>query len=139
MTAMPQEAIDLFQDPSVPKMVATVDSEGEPNVTPKTSMSVVDPETLAFADLYGMTTRTFKNLKETKKVAIVAMKVPLTPPFTTYQVKGTFLKYETSGPLFDKFAKALKDAMGVSITGVGTVRVEGVYSQAPQDKGKRLA
>jgi len=139
MASMPPEVIELFQDPSVPKMVATVDGKGELNVTPKTSMIAVNPGTLAFADLYGMTTRTFRNLQETKKVAIVAMKVPLAPPFTTYQVKGTFLKYEKSGPLFDKFTKALKDAMGVDITGVGVVQVDSVYSQAPQDKGKKLA
>lgn len=139
MATMPQEVIDLFQDPAVPKMVATIDAKGELNVTPKTSMSVVNSGTLAFADLYGMTTRTFKNLLETKKVAIVAMKIPVAPPFTTYQVKGTFLKYEKSGPLFDKFSKALKDAMGVDITGVGTIHVDAVFSQAPQDKGKKIA
>ncbi|MDP4279493.1 MAG: pyridoxamine 5'-phosphate oxidase family protein [Dehalococcoides mccartyi] len=136
---MSQEVINLFQDPSVPKMVATIDKKGELNVTPKTSMTAVDAETLAFADLYGRTTRTFKNLEETKKVAIVAVKVPVAPPFTTYQVKGTFLKYHTSGPLFDQFAKALKEAMGVDITGVGTVKVDAVYSQAPQDKGKLIS
>ncbi|AAW40387.1 MAG: hypothetical protein LLF82_000196 [Dehalococcoides mccartyi] len=139
MGKMSQEVINLFQDPSVPKMVATIDKKGELNVTPKTSMTAVDAETLAFADLYGRTTRTFKNLEETKKVAIVAVKVPVAPPFTTYQVKGTFLKYHTSGPLFDQFAKALKEAMGVDITGVGTVKVDAVYSQAPQDKGKLIS
>ncbi len=139
MGKMSQEVINLFQDPSVPKMVATIDKKGELNVTPKTSMTAVDAETLAFADLYGRTTRTFKNLEETKKVAIVAVKVPVAPPFTTYQVKGTFQKYHTSGPLFDQFAKALKEAMGVDITGVGTVKVDAVYSQAPQDKGKLIS
>ncbi|MEN8614756.1 pyridoxamine 5'-phosphate oxidase family protein [Dehalogenimonas sp. THU2] len=139
MATLPKEVIDLFQDPAVPKMVATISRGGELNVTPKTSMQVVNSGTLAFADLYGLTTRTFKNLQDTKKVAIVAMKVPVAPPFTTYQVKGTFLKYETSGPLYDNFAKALKDAMGVDITGVGTIHVDAVYSQAPQDKGKKIA
>ncbi|MGI2336115.1 MAG: pyridoxamine 5'-phosphate oxidase family protein [Dehalogenimonas sp.] len=139
MAKMPKEVIALFQDPSVPKMVATVSKNGELNVTPKTSMTAIDDETLAFADLYGRTTRTFKNLEETKKVAIVAMNIPVAPPFTTYQVKGTFSSYLTSGPVFDQFAKALKDAMGVTISGVGTVKVESIYSQAPQDKGKLLA
>ncbi len=139
MAKMPKDVISLFQDPSVPKMVATLSKQGELNVTPKTSMTAIDDETLAFADLYGRTTRTFQNLEETKKVAIVAMKIPVAPPFTTYQVKGSFLKYLTAGPIFDKFAKALKDAMGVTISGVATVKVESVYSQAPQDKGMLLA
>ncbi|APV43619.1 hypothetical protein Dform_00258 [Dehalogenimonas formicexedens] len=139
MAKMSKEVIELFQDPGVPKMVATISQEGELNVTPKTSMTAIDDETLAFADLYGRTTRTFKNLEETKKVAIVAMKLPVAPPFTTYQVKGTFREYLTSGPVFDKFAQALKDAMGVAISGVGTVKVDAVYSQAPQDKGKLVA
>lgn len=139
MAKMPKEVIELFQDPGVPKMVATISREGELNVTPKTSMTAVDDETLAFADLYGRTTRTFKNLEETGKVSIVALKLPLAPPFTTFQVKGTFREYLTSGPVFDQFAAALKAAMGVVISGVGTVKVEAVYSQAPQDKGKQIA
>ncbi|MEL7562522.1 pyridoxamine 5'-phosphate oxidase family protein [Dehalogenimonas sp. 4OHTPN] len=138
MAKLLPEVIALFQDPAVPKMVATVSRDGELNVTPKTSMTAVDDETLAFADLYGRTTRTFKNLEETGKVAIVAMKVPVAPPFTTYQVKGTFRQYLTSGPVFDQFAAALKAAMGVVISGVGTVKVDAVYSQAPQDKGKQI-
>ncbi|APV44787.1 hypothetical protein Dform_01465 [Dehalogenimonas formicexedens] len=139
MAKMSKEVIGLFQDPGVPKMVATISRAGELNVTPKTSMTAIDDETLAFADLYGRTTRTFKNLEETKKVAIVAMKLPVAQPFTTYQVKGTFQKYLTSGPVFDTFAKALKEAMGVTISGVGTVKVDAVYSQSPQDKGKLMA
>ena len=139
MAKMPKEVIALFQDPSVPKMVATISKTGELNVTPKTSMTAIDDETLAFADLYGRTTRTFKNLEETKKVAIVAIKIPVAPPFTAFQVKGTFLRYLTSGPVFDQFAKALKDAMGVNISGVAIVKVDAVYSQSPQDKGKSLA
>lgn len=135
---MTKEVVALFQNPSVPKMVATISKKGELNVTPKTSMTAVDDETLAFADLYGRTTRTFKNLEETKKVAIVAINLPIAPPFTAYQIKGSFQKYHTSGPLFDNFAKAIKEAMGVNITGVGTVKVESVYSQAPQDKGKAV-
>lgn len=82
MARMSQEVISLFQDPTVPKMVATMDKKGELNVTPKTSMTAVDEETLAFADLYGCTTRTFKNLEETKKVAIVAVKIPIAPPLS---------------------------------------------------------
>ncbi|KTB49184.1 putative flavin-nucleotide-binding protein [Dehalogenimonas alkenigignens] len=139
MAKLPPEVIALFQDPAVPKMVATVSRDGELNVTPKTSMTAVDDETLAFADLYGRTTRTFKNLEETGKVAIVAMKVPVAPPFTTFQVKGTYREYLTSGPVFEQFAGALKAAMGVVISGVGTVKVDAVFSQAPQDKGKQIA
>ncbi|PKH48002.1 hypothetical protein CVH13_00086, partial [Dehalococcoides mccartyi] len=60
MAKMSKEVISLFQDAGVPKMVATVDKNGVLNVTPKTSMTAVDEETLAFADLYGRTTRTFK-------------------------------------------------------------------------------
>ena len=139
MARLPKEVMDFFRDQTVPKIVATVDREGKPNVTPKTSLTATDDETLAFADLYGRKTRTFKNLEDTKKVAILAFKVPVAPPFTAYQVKGTFTGYHTSGPLFDQFAKAIKEAMGVDIAGVGTVRVEAVYSQSPQDAGRQLA
>lgn len=139
MAKLPQEVKDILQDQTVPKVVATVDSDGNPNVTPKTSLMNIDDETLAFADLYGRRTRTFKNLETTKKVSVLAFKVPVAPPFTAYQIKGTFAGYHDAGPLFDQFAKALKEALGVDIAGVGMVKVDAVYSQSPQDAGKQLA
>ena len=138
MAKMPKEVLDLVKDQGTPKIVATVDKNGVPNVTVKGSLMAPDDETLAFADLYGRKTRTFNNLTETKKVSVLVYKVPMEPPFSVYQIKGQFAEYQTSGPMFDQFAKAIKDDIGADIAGVGIVRVEGVYSQAPKDAGKQI-
>ena len=139
MANIPKEVLDLIKDQGLPKIVATVDKDGVPNVTLKTSLMSPDDGTLAFADLYGRKTRTFNNLEDTKEVSVLVFKVPIAPPFPAYQIKGSFIEYLTSGPIFDQFAKAIKDAMGMDIAGVGTIKVNAVYSQAPQDAGKKIA
>ena len=45
-----------------------------PNVTVKGSMLALDDSTLVFADVGGDATRTMHNLKETRKVAVLAVK-----------------------------------------------------------------
>ncbi len=139
MAKMPKEVQDLIRDQGTPKIVATVDKNGIPNVTVKGSLTALDDETLAFADLYGDKTRTYNNLTDTKNVSILTYKVPMEPPFPAYQVKGQLAEYQTSGPMFDQFAKAIKDAIGADIAGVGIMKVEGVYSQSPKDAGKQIA
>jgi len=45
----------------------------------------------------------------------------------------------TSGPMFEQFAKSIKEAIGVDIKGVFKLLVDAVYSQAPQDAGEHIA
>jgi hypothetical protein len=131
--------MSLFQELTASKMMATVDKEGKLNVVPIGSLNAIDEETLAFADLFGLATRTMKNLEATNKVAVTAFKVATAPPSTAYQVKGTFQGFQTSGPLFDQFAKQLKEATGLDVKGVGTIGIEEVYSASPMEPGKKLA
>jgi hypothetical protein len=56
-----------------------------------------------------------------------------------YQVKGTFLGFQTSGELFDRFAKEIKEKINLDIRAVGTIRVDEVYAVAPPDAGKKIA
>jgi len=139
MAKMPNEVLELVKSQEAPKIVATVDKNGVPNVTVKGSLMAPDDETLDFADLYGSKTRTFKNLTETKNISVLVYKMPMEPPFPAYQIKGKLAEYQTSGPMFEQFAQPIKDAIGADISGVGIVRVDGVYSQAPQDAGKQIS
>lgn len=139
MAKMPKEVMDLLTDLAVPKVMATADGQGKLNCVPIGSMRAIDEETLAFVDLYGRATRTMKNLEETKKVAATVFKPSTAPPFAAYQIKGTFQGFQTSGPLFDQFAKILKEGTGLDIKGVGTIKVEEVYSCSPLEPGKKLA
>jgi hypothetical protein len=80
-----------------------------------------------------------RNLEATKKAAVTIFKIVTAPPFPAFQIKGTFQGFQTSGPLFDQFAKQIKQALGMDIKGVGTIKVEEVYSSSPLEPGKKLA
>ena len=139
MVKIPDEVVELIKDKETPKIVTTVGQDGVPNATIKGSIMAIDDATLAFADLYGGKSRTFSNLKETKQVSVLVFKFPFAPPLAAYQIKGKFDQYLTSGPVFDQFAKMIKELIGADITGVATMKVDSVYSQAPQDAGKKVA
>jgi len=59
-------------------------------------------------------------------------------PVAGYQVKGTFLGFQTSGELFDRFAKEVKEKIKLDIRAVGTIRVDEVYAVAPPEPGKKI-
>lgn len=132
---MPKVVQDLFNDPDAIKFLATVDTEGKPNVVMISSLVAIDEETLAFADL--MMNKTKKNLLATKKVAATVFK----PPMASYQVKGTFEGFQTSGFLVDVFNEAdqLRYSSYLNVKQAGTIRVEEVYLAQLPIPGKRIA
>ncbi len=60
-------------------------------------------------------------------------------PASGYQVRGTFLGFQTLGELFDRFAKEVKEKIRLDIKAVGTVRVDEVYAVAPPKTWKMIA
>ena len=93
MAKMSKEVMDVFNDPSSAKVLATAGSTAlEVNAVPKGSLRAVNEDTIAFADIFG--DKTNKNLQLNKKVSALAFK---TSPVVGYQIKGTFLGYQTSG------------------------------------------
>ena len=137
MAKMPPEVMELFKEPMVAKVVATVAKNGELNVSPKGSLIALDDETLAYADLYGAGSRTHQNLLATGKVSVMAYRVTAPPPFTAYQVKGRLGQSLTSGPIFETVAGPIM-AMGMEVKAVNTIKVEMVYSESPLEPGKKL-
>ena len=135
MAKMTKEIIDLLKDLTVAKVLATCDNAGKLNVVPKGSLIAVDDETLAFADIMG--DKTNVNLKATGKAAVAVFKTQLPP--VGYQVKGTFQGFQTSGPLFDTFAKQIKELLNLDIRAVGVIKVDEVYSAGPPNAGAKLA
>jgi predicted pyridoxine 5'-phosphate oxidase superfamily flavin-nucleotide-binding protein len=106
----------------------------EINAVPKGSLRAVSEDVIAFADIFG--DKTNKNLQLNKKVSALAFK---TNPVTGYQIRGTFLGFQTSGELFDRFAKEVKEKIRLDIRAVGTIRVDEVYAVAPPEPGKKIA
>ena len=135
MGKMSKEVMDVFNDAGSAKVLATAGSTAlEVNAAPKGSLRAVSEDVIAFADIFG--DKTNKNLQLNKKVSALAFKMS---PVAGYQVKGTFLGFQTSGELFDRFAKEVKEKINLDIRAVGTIRVDEVYAVAPPDAGKKIA
>ena len=125
--------MDVLSASDSAKMFATADAKGIPNVVPMWSFVAVDPETIAFAEVFIK--RTKENLEKNKQVAIAVFKGPM----TGYQLKGTFCGFQTSGPIFDNFAKKSMEAMKIQIKSVGIIKVTEVFAASPGQNSKKLA
>jgi predicted pyridoxine 5'-phosphate oxidase superfamily flavin-nucleotide-binding protein len=134
MAKMPKEVMDVFNDPKSAKVLATAGTILEINAVPKGSLRALDEELIAFADIFGG--KTNKNLEVNKKVAALAFRMD---PLAGYQIKGTFQGFQTSGELFDRFAKEIKERIKMNIKAVGTIKVDEIYAVAPPQPGKKIA
>ena len=135
MAKMSREVMDVFNDPGSAKVLATAGSTAlEVNAAPKGSLRAVSEDVIAFADIFG--DKTNKNLQLNKRVSALAFKLS---PVAGYQVKGTFLGFQTSGELFDRFAREIREKINLDIRAVGTIRVDEIYAVAPPEAGKKIA
>jgi len=135
MARMSREVMDVFNDPGSAKVLATAGSTAlEVNAAPKGSLRAVSEDVIAFADIFG--DKTNRNLQLNKRVSALAFKMS---PVAGYQIKGTFLGFQTSGELFDRFAREIKEKINLDIRAVGTIRVDEVYAVAPPEAGKKIA
>ena len=136
MVKMPPKVLEKFMDLNTIKFMATVDDEGKPNVAYILSMTAIDDETLAFADL--ALNKTKKNLLSNGRVAVSV----LANGEIQYQVKGTFQGFQESGPIFDMYNEVpqLKYNAYFRPKAVGLIKVEEVYiSSIVPMPGKRIA
>ena len=133
MVSIPKEVMDVLSASDSAKMIATIDAKGIPNVVPLWSFVAVDPETIAFAEVFIIKTK--ENLEKNKQVAIAVFKGPM----TGYQLKGTFSGFQTSGPIFDNFAKKSMETSKMKIKSVGIIKVTEVFSASPGQGSKKLA
>ncbi len=134
MASMPQVVMEKFADMEAAKFMATVDEDGSPNVAPILSIMPFGEDKLIFVDL--MMNKTRKNLLANGKVAASV----LTKEGVSYQVKGTFEGFQTSGPFFEMFAShpMLKYNAYSGPRGVGTISVESVFTGCPPLPGKEI-
>ena len=135
MAKLPKEVMEVFNDPGSAKVLATAGSTSlEVNAVPKGSLRAINEEVIAFADIFG--DKTNRNLQLNKKVSALAFRMN---PVEGYQVKGTFLGFQTSGELFVRFSSEVKERIKLDIKAVGTIRVDEVYAVAPPEAGKKIA
>ena len=134
MVSIPKHVQDFF--PGKLAWVATASHDGEPNVTPKGTLKLIDEHHVLFADLFSLKTR--KNLSENNKVAVT---VADTATGKGYQLKGT-AEVVSSGPLFEETAKQIKESpKGLPpLQHVVKITVEAVFDQsAGSGAGQQIA
>ncbi|HJO24735.1 MAG: pyridoxamine 5'-phosphate oxidase family protein [Myxococcota bacterium] len=83
--------------------VATASSDGEPNVSPKGSIMVLDEDHLAFADIMSPGSRA--NLEQNQRVAVYVCRPE---KFQGFQFKGT-AELAQDGPVYDRLAAAIEE------------------------------
>lgn len=135
MAKMPRQVIEKINDPRSVKFLATVDEWGRPNVVYIGSLRAVDEETLIYADSAGVKTK--KNLKPGVPVAI---NVLLLEKVTSYQIKGTFVEFQTSGPNYDLLSELpeFKYNTYFGVRAAGVIRVDEVYAASSPLPGRRI-
>ena len=131
--AIPKEVVDFLNAQDSIKILATADESGVPNAVPVYSIEPISNDTLAFAEM--MIKHTKQNLEKTGKASVTVFKLPA----TAYQLKGTFLGFQTSGPLFDDFSKRMAEYKLPPVKSVGTIKVDEVFAASPGSNSKKLA
>ena len=116
--------------------VATSTKGGEPNVTPKGTVRVLDDQHIIFADLFSLKTR--QNLEQNPRVAVTVID---SATAKGYQIKGR-AEMLTSGPTFEEMAKLLKGSPKAlpPLQYLVKISVEAVYDQSVgPEAGKKIA
>jgi predicted pyridoxine 5'-phosphate oxidase superfamily flavin-nucleotide-binding protein len=134
MVSIPKYVQDFL--PGKLAWVATASRDGEPNVTPKGTLKLMDENHVLFGDLFSLKTR--KNLLENNKVAVTVVDAATAEG---YHIKGT-AEVVTSGPLFEDTSRETKQsAAGLPpLHHVVTITVESVYDQSVgPEAGKQIA
>ncbi|HJW88259.1 MAG TPA: pyridoxamine 5'-phosphate oxidase family protein [Dehalococcoidia bacterium] len=129
LTAEMSNFIKKERDPST-VFVGTSNKDGIPNISAKgTFISILDDETLAYADTYSL--KTLKNVRQNPHVTIAVINAQT---FKGYQFKGLAEVVE-SGPLLDEARK-----QNPQVASVTKVRIQEVYllDYGPQ-AGKKVA
>lgn len=134
MVSIPKYVQDFL--PGKLAWVATASRNGEPNVTPKGSLKLLDENHVFFADLFSLKTR--KNLAENNKVAVTVVDAA---KGKGYQIKGT-AEIVSEGPLFEETSKQMKAVPKAlpPVQHVVKITVESVFDQSVgAESGKQIA
>ncbi len=135
MVAMPEEVMQVVNDPKAGKVLATIRPDGSPHVIHVGSVIAPSPTTIAFGAV--LMKQTSANLEQMKKNGVMAS-VLVFSGLKSYQVRGRVKDAVKSGPLFDKMNVELQK-MGLKAGAVWTIEVAEVYNQsASYDAGKRM-
>lgn len=130
MVRLPKEAEEAFDHPETIKVLTTVDKEGVPHTVFKSSLSVIDDETIAYMEFLE-TCQSQRNMLNSiwfKNTIAVSIFNPKTK--AAYQIKGEPYKHVTSGPVWDKYlAKVRSDMPDVNPACVWLITIKEVRNE----------
>jgi len=124
MATLTKEIKDLIETNRI-AYVATVDQNNAPNVSPKSTFSILDDETFIFAEI--MSTRTRQNLLKNSKIALYFYSQDKN---MGCQIKGE-AEMLNSGELYEEMSEALK-YYDRKANYVVKVKVKEIYSWPPK-------
>jgi len=130
---MSTEVVAALSDPDALKVVATVNSSGVPNAAIIATVFPLDAKTVIFADL--KLGKTKENLLQTKRFTVTVIR----PSLESYQVRGTFNRFEERGQVTDMIAEKVFERSRLQPRGIVYGAVEEVYSTSLSNPGTRLA
>ncbi len=135
MVSIPNEVMELLNDPKVVKALSTNGEDGLHTVV-LGSIIAPSPDMIAFGAI--LMKRSSTNLESMKakgeEVSIIVAK-----ELAAYEIKGKIGDFVTAGPLFDGMNENLKK-MGMQARGVWTVMPTGIWNQgASYEAGNKIA
>lgn len=133
MAEMSTEVVAALSDPSALKVVATISPAGVPNAVIVATVFPLDPKTIIFADL--KLGKTKENLLQNRRFTVAVLR----PSLDSYQVRGTFNRFEERGQVTDMIAEKVFEMSRLQPRGIVYGAVEEVYSTSLSNPGTRLA
>jgi len=134
LVKMSKEVIEFIRN-TRPGYIGTVSKNGVPNVAPKGSMSVIDEETLLFADISPGKTR--DNIAENPNVTVAFVDAK---GYKGYQIKGRAQSMK-SGKVYEETCARIA-ALPMKLPkpeAAILIKVQEIYSLSPgPDAGKRI-
>ena len=116
LTAEMRDFIEKEREPSM-VFVGTSNKDGIPNIAPKgTFISILDDETMAYADVYSL--KTIENVRQNPHVTIAVINAKT---FKGYQLKGLAEVVE-GGPILEEARK-----QNPQVNSVTKVKIQEVY------------
>ena len=109
MPGIPDRVLDILAEPGSVKMVGTVDNKGAPNVVIISTVAVLDPERIAFADICLGKTKT--NLQQNGKITVTV----IGSEKEAYQIECRFVDFENKTPLFNRWYIPVRNRLGMDL------------------------
>ncbi len=126
MVKIPDEIVNLINSDQIPKILATVDTDGNAHAIQAGSIKAPSNEMMIVLAI--LMKRTDKNLQSMKKDGKTASFLVL-DGMNAYEVRCAVGDFVTSGPLYDMAAEQMKER-GRTFRGVWTFAPTEVYNES---------